>query len=177
MGLNLNNHLRELRQVISRRLNQLLENIDEKTSELERLFNKNIFLLIFHSRCSIERDIVDDVLLFLLNNEKYLEKDLILALDTFGGDADAAYHIGQVLQNKLGDKELSVLILRYAKSAGTLLACAGDKILMHSASELGPIDPQIYLEETKRWVSAKTIRDSLRQALETLKELNINNEK
>ena len=120
-----------------------------------------ILLLILHNACPITRD-VDDVMLFLLNHEEYLQGDITLALDALGGDADAAYHLGLMLQDKLEEKGLRVLILRYAKSAGTLLACSADEILMHSASELGPTDPQIYIVETKCWVSARAINDSLK---------------
>jgi len=43
-----------------------------------------------------------------------------------------------------------------AKSAGTLLACAGDMIYMTSMAELGLLDPQVPVSGTL-WVSAKSI--------------------
>jgi hypothetical protein len=52
-----------------------------------------------------------------------------------------------------------------AKSAGTLLACAGDVIYMTPIAELGPVDPQVPVSDTL-WVSAKSIGDSLRMVLE-----------
>ena len=52
-----------------------------------------------------------------------------------------------------------------AKSASTLLACAGDVIYMTPMAELGPVDPQVPVSDTL-WVSAKSIGDSLRMVLE-----------
>ncbi len=57
-----------------------------------------------------------------------------------------------------------------AKSAGTLLACAGDVIYMTPMAELGPVDPQVTASGTL-WVSAKSIGDSLRMVLEIIIEV------
>ena len=57
-------------------------------------------------------------------------------------DIDAAYNISLLLR-EVADKELTFIIPRYAKSAATMITCSGDNILMTSAAELGPIDPQI----------------------------------
>jgi len=57
-----------------------------------------------------------------------------------------------------------------AKSAGTLLACAGDVIYMTPMAELGPVVPQVPVSGTL-WVSAKSIGDSLRMVLETTIEV------
>ena len=57
-----------------------------------------------------------------------------------------------------------------AKSASTLLACAGDVIDITPIAELGPVDPQVPVSDTL-WVSAKTIGDSLRMVLETTIEV------
>jgi ClpP class serine protease len=39
--------------------------------------------------------------------------------------------------------EVAVIIPGYAKSAGTIIAMAGDEILMDSISALGPIDAHL----------------------------------
>jgi len=117
---------------------------------------------------------VDDLEFFM--NERYreqLDRDLYVVLHTTGGDADAAYHIGIRLQHVKQEKNLYAIIPRYAKSAGTLLVCAADKIQLTPIAELGPIDPQIYVPETGRWISAKAIRGSLRQVIETCKTTGI----
>ncbi|MEM0241117.1 MAG: hypothetical protein QXP29_06615 [Candidatus Nezhaarchaeales archaeon] len=66
---------------------------------------------------------------------------------------------------------LNVIVPRSAKSAGTLLALCSNCIILTKLSELGPIDPQIRIES--RYVSTKTIRDSLRQVLEIVFELEV----
>jgi hypothetical protein len=68
--------------------------------------------------------------------------DRILIVDSGGGDIDAAYNLA-LLFRKYGDKELNFIVPRWAKSAATLLVCAGDSILMTPVAELGPLDPQI----------------------------------
>jgi len=74
---------------------------------------------------------------------------LCVVLHTSGGDPDAAYHLGIRLQD-FAKERLVFIVPRYAKSAGTLLACAGDEIYLTPISELGPVDPQIHIEETGR---------------------------
>jgi len=93
---------------------------------------------------------------------------LCVVLHTSGGDPDAAYHLGIRLQD-FAKERLVFIVPRYAKSAGTLLACAGDEIYLTPISELGPVDPQIYVEETGRWISAKAAVESLRQVIGVLK--------
>lgn len=134
--------------------------------------NCKVLLLILHDSISITRDIVEDIEFFLMNKRSdYADKDICFLLHTTGGDADAAYHIGARLQDFVGGHKLYVVVPRLAKSAGTLLACAGNSIYVTPITELGPVDPQIYIEETKRWVSARAVQGSLKQVLETLLDL------
>jgi membrane-bound ClpP family serine protease len=67
---------------------------------------------------------------------------LVVVMHSSGGDIHAAFNIAQLLR-RYGQKELIFIIPRWAKSAATLIACAGDKILMTPVAELGPLDPQI----------------------------------
>lgn len=59
-----------------------------------------------------------------------------------GGDIDAAYNLACTFR-KFAKKELSFIVPRWAKSAATLLVCAGEVIYMTQIAELGPLDPQI----------------------------------
>jgi hypothetical protein len=59
-----------------------------------------------------------------------------------GGDIDAAYNMAQLLR-RYGLQHLEFIVPRWAKSAATMLVCAGDRILMSPIAELGPLDPQI----------------------------------
>lgn len=66
---------------------------------------------------------------------------LDLILETPGGSGEIAEDIVRLLHGKYA--ELGVIIPGSAKSAGTIMAMAGDEILMEPASALGPIDAQL----------------------------------
>ena len=150
---------------------QILGEIDNAAEALENKLNCNVLLLAFHNYAYIQSDVMDDLENFLIStNKKYEDRDLCLILHTLGGDPDVAYHIGVRLQNLAGEKRFLVIIPRIAKSAGTLLACAGDVIYMTPMAELGPVDPQVHVSDTL-WVSAKSIGDSLRMVLEIIIEV------
>jgi hypothetical protein len=150
---------------------QILGEIDNAAEALENKLNCNVLLLAFHNYAYIQRDVMDDLENFLIStNKKYEDGDLCLILHTLGGETDVAYHIGVRLQSLAGEKRLLVIIPRMAKSAGTLLACAGDVIYMTPMAELGPVDPQVAVSDTQ-WVSAKSIGDSLRMVLEIIIEV------
>ena len=69
-------------------------------------------------------------------------------LHTTGGDVDAADKIVRILRRRAGEKgELRVVVPDCAKSAGTLIALGSDAIVMSDSSELGPVDPQIYIRD------------------------------
>jgi len=147
-----------------------LSELDNISSELENKRGKHIILMIFHDDAFITRDVVDDLEFFLEEHDLSSKEGIDVILHTLGGDADAAYHIGILLQKLAGERTLSFIIPRMAKSAGTLLACSGDKIIMTPISELGPVDPQVYVESTRTWVSAKVVQDSFGQTLEIFRD-------
>lgn len=91
---------------------------------------------------------------------------LDLLLHTPGGDVDQAERIVLLCRKRVGDAEFRVIVPDSAKSAGTLIAIAADEIVMGDPSELGPIDPQIFIttasgEDMAR--PAQSFLDGLRQ--------------
>jgi len=156
----------------SESLPDYLSKLDKISSELENKRNTHVILMIFHENVPITRDVVDDLAFFLEGRE--FTRDIDVVLQTRGGDADAAYHIGILLQKLAKERVLSFIIPRMAKSAGTLLACSGDRIIMTPISELGPVDPQVYVENARRWISARVIRDSFEQTLEATRDKILN---
>lgn len=68
-------------------------------------------------------------------------QNVTLFLCTNGGDADVAYRIARLLQNKY--KKFTVCIAGACKSAGTLLAIGAHEIAMSDEAELGPLDVQL----------------------------------
>lgn len=70
-------------------------------------------------------------------------KELDLILHTGGGSAEATDAIVSYLRQKFDD--IRILIPQAAMSAGTMLACSADEIVMSKQSSIGPIDPQFIL--------------------------------
>ena len=64
-----------------------------------------------------------------------------LILETPGGSGEAAEDIVRLIRGRFSS--MGVIVPGTAKSAGTILAMAGDEILMSDESGLGPIDAQI----------------------------------
>lgn len=98
-----------------------------------------IYPLIIPPIQSIDEDVLFEIYPDLRKIGK--QKKLHVLLYSYGGDAHTAFHIGRLLQEY--SSELSIYVLREAKSAATLISCAADKIVFSEISELGPMDPQI----------------------------------
>ncbi len=160
-----------------------LKDIDKLLEEISTMRRNPIFAILYSSYSPIQREHVDRVftkfreITSQTNINNLNEIDIVV--HTLGGDADAAFHLGYVIQKYVEELEnekqgkginINIIVPRIAKSAGTLLSLCGDKIILTRISELGPIDPQIRSERGV-YVSAKTMRDSLKQVLEIITEL------
>ncbi len=82
-------------------------------------------------------------------------RELDIIIETHGGSGEAAAKL--VHQCREYFKQINIIVLKHALSAGTLIAIGCNKICMTPLSELSPIDPQIYLSNEKRWTSANTL--------------------
>lgn len=72
-----------------------------------------------------------------------------LLLQTCGGDVDACEKIVSYIHAKTREREFRVIVPDLAKSAGTLMALGGSKVLMSESSELGMIDPQFPMKDAR----------------------------
>jgi hypothetical protein len=72
-----------------------------------------------------------------------------LMLNTGGGDVDACDKLVHLILSRVGNQQFRVIIPDLAKSAGTLMALAANKIIMSDASELGMIDPQFPMKDAR----------------------------
>lgn len=79
-------------------------------------------------------------------------KPVGLLLQSPGGDAESAYKIIRLFQRR-SDK-FTVVVPCYAKSAATLMACGGKRIIMGREAELGPLDVQMYDQDRGYYDSA-----------------------
>lgn len=91
------------------------------------------------------------------------DKGLVLLLHTPGGDLCACESLMEYLKMMFG-KDIIMVVPQIAMSAGTLMCCAGSKIIMGKESSLGPIDPQI------GGIPAQGILDEFKQAAEEIKK-------
>lgn len=89
-------------------------------------------------------------------------KGLTLILHTPGGATNAAETLVAYLRSKFTDIE--VIVPALAMSAGTMIALSADKIVMGRQSQLGPIDPQMPIASTGRYVSAQAIKQQFEEA-------------
>jgi hypothetical protein len=115
--------------------------------EIQQHTGRKLICYVSGSGTSVERD--DTVPFVDLLHNLPGGKDLDLLLHTGGGDMDAAEKIITMVRTKVGDAVLRVVVPDYAKSAGTLMALGADFIVMSDSSELGPIDPQIVMDDGK----------------------------
>jgi hypothetical protein len=72
--------------------------------------------------------------------------NLDILLQSPGGLAEAAESIVALIRNRF--HYVRFIIPSMAKSAATMLAMSGDELLLSTASELGPIDPQLVIGGT-----------------------------
>ena len=123
-----------------RTLTSIEKEIDNARKQLADIRNSECFPLLLGD-ASIRSTLVDRVY-DELREAEYKCKSLDVIIDSGGGDIDAAYNLA-LLFRRYGEEKLTFIIPRWAKSAATLLICAGDEILMTPVAELGPLDPQI----------------------------------
>ena len=84
-----------------------------------------------------------------------------------GGYVHPAYKIARLCQDYSKEK-FSVLIPYYAKSAATILSLGADEIVMGPASELGPIDPQLFTPNSPP-ISALALKEALEYITKAIK--------
>ncbi len=122
------------------KLKKFDKEIKENIDKFEKLRNSKVYLLFPNT---IDNNIVENIYYDL--REKFkdnIPETLDVILDSGGGKIDAAYNLALLLR-RYTKNNLNIIIPRWAKSAATLIACAGDRIYMTPISEIGPVDPQI----------------------------------
>lgn len=111
---------------------------------------------------------LEDVQGFMQTVRDLQAGDLDLLLHLPGGSPEATARIVDYLRAKFTG-EVRIFVPLAAMSAGTMLALAGDKIVMGRHSQLGPIDPQIFQEGQGRYVPSRAIVEQFDRACEAIK--------
>lgn len=117
---------------------------DATKGQLEKLceVRRSLCYPLLLDSALIGPNLVDDVYQELREGYTNISGILDVLVHSSGGDIDAAYNLAQLFR-RFGEKRLTFIVPRWAKSTATLLVCAGDEILMTPVAELGPLDPQI----------------------------------
>jgi hypothetical protein len=116
--------------------------------EIEATTGRTLLCYICGENAEIGRDDTIGIVEVLHNVQPGSSIDLML--HTLGGDVDAAEKlINMVRAAVVQGACLRVIVPDSAKSAGTLMALGANEILMSDTSELGTIDPQLDLKDSK----------------------------
>ncbi|MGJ5120972.1 SDH family Clp fold serine proteinase [Bradyrhizobium oligotrophicum] len=115
----------------------------------------------FHAECAISDLDMNGFMAVIHGLPK--DKGLDLILHTPGGGIEAARGIVEYLYKIFG-KDLQVIVPHMAMSAGTMIACAAQKVFLGKHSCLGPTDPQI------RGYAAMGILAEVDRAMEEMKK-------
>jgi len=115
--------------------------------ELYQKTNRNIicYYSAFLTKSGPELSISDNDMtgfMTVIKGMKDVNKGLDLLIHTPGGNPTATEAIVKYLR-AIFDIDIRVIVPQIAMSAGTMIACAGKKIVMGKHSSLGPIDPQL----------------------------------
>jgi hypothetical protein len=127
-------------------------------SAFEKSSGFTIVPVLYSPRRYINARSIDSI--YTVLRELGIVDKLAVILFSGGGDIDEAYILATYLQD-LARERLVFYIPRYAKSAATLLALAGDEVVLLPVAELGPIDPVIYDSHTERYIPLQSILEIL----------------
>ncbi len=116
--------------------------------EIEANTGRTLLCYICGENSEISRDDTFGIVEVLHNVPSGSSIDLML--HTLGGDVDAAEKLINLVRAAVVQSAcLRVIVPDSAKSAGTLMALGANEIVMSDTSELGTIDPQLDLKDSK----------------------------
>jgi ClpP class serine protease len=135
-----------------------VEGASKILSALEESTGFAIVPILYSPRRYINARSVDSI--YTVLRELGIVDKLAVVLFSGGGDIDEAHVLATYLQD-LARERLVFYIPRYAKSAATLLALAGDEVVLLPVAELGPVDPVIYDSRGDRYIPLQSILEIL----------------
>lgn len=131
----------------------------ELIKRIEARTGRRLLCYVAGIAAPLERDDVAGFVDLLHNVIKGTDIDLLL--HTGGGDTDAAEKLTALVRVTVDKGWLRVVVPDFAKSAGTLMALAADRIIMSATSELGPIDPQVIRPDSQGNLTRQSIQSYL----------------
>lgn len=123
-------------------IDELNRSLMKKTiNELERATNSDVLVYCGDIVDGVEATIKDVIEDLQANPGKAKHEKLSVLLTTGGGSLGPVKRMVNIFRNFY--KEVDFIVPDYAYSAGTIMCCSGDRIIMSYYSVLGPIDPQV----------------------------------
>jgi len=154
---------------------EITEERKKMLSKISRLRGNRDVLVLASDFSKVEAPIAIDYtdLLAVQDQLENLSGDAIdIVLETPGGMGEVVEDIVGLIRSKY--EKVGMIIPGYAKSAGTILAMAGDEILMGMGSALGPIDGQLQLANGRRFSADAFLEglEKIKNEVEGTKKLN-----
>ena len=143
-----------------KRLQVNLDAISKRRGGAAVIFYASAFLQKAVGNVSITREDINGFMNALYGAPT--EKGLVLILHTPGGDPNAVESIVEYLHAKFD--RIEVVVPYLAMSGGAMISLAGDLLLLGKQSQLGPIDPQLIVDN--KVYSARAIQEGFTRARE-----------
>lgn len=140
----------------------IYETLKSKALRQEKIFDADS-LLYYGKLDPMCLDTFESQFDLLIQNKEKRDK-LVISLDTTGGSAEFVERLVDMIRAHY--EEVYFVISREAMSAGTIFACAGDRIYMSFKSALGPIDPQVIARDNRKWIPAQGYLESFEKLVE-----------
>ncbi|HYE00365.1 MAG TPA: serine dehydrogenasease [Alphaproteobacteria bacterium] len=115
---------------------------------------------IYHPAIRLYRDLIEG-----LGDGGTRDDAISIFLTTDGGSVEVVEKLVEITRHHY--ERVYFIVPEHAMSAGTIWCLSGDKILMDYSSSLGPIDPQIMIQERgqEHWVPALGYLDQVERML------------
>lgn len=137
--------------------------LKQRAQEIEVAFQGDVVTFIgpiYDGLLRIFRDFIEHIA-----KREDRRRRLVMVLHTPGGSAEAAEKMVEIMRHHYDQVWFVVPVM--AMSAGTMLVMSGDKIWMDYSSSLGPIDPQVPVQDgdAQDFVSALGILDKIEELI------------
>ena len=129
--------------------------LKEKITQLGTKRNSRVVLLFLEDEINYYTALN---FLNILRKEPQIKR-LDLILESSGGDLVMAVKIAHICKSY--SEEFTVIVPFYAKSAASIIALSADNLILNTAGELGPIDPQIKHPAFDMYFPASSIKNAL----------------
>jgi Serine dehydrogenase proteinase len=127
--------------------NKIIEElIDTRGRELEEALDADVLTYIGPLFVGLYADVVDEIkdAVEMIDSKR---DRLAVVIETPGGYVDVAERMARIFRHHYAEVEF--IVPTFCMSAGTVLVMSGDEIHMDYAAVLGPIDPQLPIEEDR----------------------------